>query len=121
MIDIAAVVFAVRYVIATPIVVEPAWINTAAAIAIPLLYEPFLTAYVFTIGQAVMGTRVRHFETMQRITLQKAYLRFVMKYFASIIGTAASQGRVRVWPYDDLRAIHDMQADTVVVNADSAR
>ena len=116
LIDLATVFGAVILIIERPLIMEPAAANLWAAIAFVLLYEPVLTASACTLGQAVMRTRVRHFESLEKITIGRSYLRFVTKYVASILGGASARGMVRVFPRGDSRAIHDQAADTVVVN-----
>lgn len=117
LVDLAVVFGAVSWIVQRPLIGEPSVANTLAAVSFALIYEPFLTAYACTVGQAVMSTRVRRFESLERITLGRSYVRFLTKYVASIVGGASSGGRVRVWPGGDLRALHDLTADTVVVNA----
>ncbi len=117
LIDLLAIFVGASFIIQRRLILEPEEANLWAAIAFVLLYEPVLTAYACTLGQAVMRTRVRHFESHDRISLGKSYLRFFMKYVASVIGGVSARGRVRVWPGDDLRAIHDQTAGTVVLNA----
>jgi uncharacterized RDD family membrane protein YckC len=116
LIDLGVIFGVVSFVIQQPIIAGSEAANLWAALAFVLLYEPVLTTYACTLGQAVMRTRVRHFETLQRVSLAKSYLRFFMKYVASFAGGASARGTVRVWPRQDLRAIHDQTADTVVVN-----
>ena len=121
LIDIAVIWLVVSFIIQRPLFVEPQAANYWASVVFILLYEPVLTTYLCTVGQALMATRIRHFETLERITISKAYLRFLLKYVASVIGAAASRGMVRVWARGDLRALHDLQAETVVINASAAR
>ena len=116
LIDMGVVFAVVGWIIQRPLVAAPGIANILAALAFALTYEPVLTAYACTVGQAVMGTRVRRVRSLQRISIGKSYVRFLMKYVASILGGATSGGRVRVWPRQDLRALHDQAADTVVVN-----
>jgi hypothetical protein len=63
--------------------------------------------------------RPRHFETLERISLGKSYLRFFMKYIASVAGGVGARGWDRAWPRSDLRTINDQTDDAVVVNANS--
>lgn len=117
--DLAVVFGAGSWIIQRPLLPEPEIANLWLALGFALIYEPVLTAYACTFGQAMMRTRVRRFESLERITLGQSYLRFLMKYVASIFGAASSGGRVRVWPRQDLRALHDQTADTVVVNVEA--
>ena len=124
LIDVGVVVALVVYILQAPLFPGSPWANTFVAVAVVLLYEPVLSAYLFTVGQALMGTRVRQSDTFLRISLGKAYKRFALKYIASILGAASApmaQGaaRVSVWPRGDHNAIHDLQAGTVVVRANA--
>jgi len=47
----------------------------------------------------------------------KAYLRLVLKYIVSILGAPTLIG---VWSGAEGRALHDLQAGTIVVDANSA-
>lgn len=117
LIDVVAMFFAASFIIQARLIAEPESGRLWLALAFVLLYEPVLTAYACTLGQAVMRTRVRRVESLDRITLGKSYVRFFMKYIASVFGAASTRGAVRVWPRADHRAIHDEAADTVVVTA----
>ena len=116
LIDIGVIFVAVSFIIQRPLIPESETANLWAALAFALLYEPVLTTYACTLGQVVMRTHVRQFESLRRVSLGKSYLRFFMKYVASVAGGASAGGTVRVWPRADLRAIHDQTADSVVVN-----
>lgn len=125
LIDLAVVIFVVTLVLRSAALADLLWLKIAIAIAVPLLYEPALTAYACTIGQAVMWTRVRDAQTLQRISLRKSYMRFFMKYVATIIGAGGAATApaiptvVPAFPDGGRRALHDLQAGTVVVSAGS--
>ena len=127
LIDIAVLVAFIAYVMGHPLIAGWPWANFAVAIAVVLLYEPVLSSRLCTLGQALMATRIRRAETLDRLSIGASYKRFALKYVASILG-AASAGvanapmgaggvRVSVWPHGDHRSIHDMQVGSVVVNA----
>ena len=88
----------------------PIQIKAASSAVLALLYEPYLTSSACTVGQLLMSTRIRHFQTHKRIGLRAAFLRFAAKY----VGTFAQARHAR---RDDLRTNHDLVADTIVVNA----
>lgn len=120
--DFGVVIALIVYVLQERIVPGGFWTNLIVAVAVPLLYEPALSAYVCTIGQALMATRIRRTDTLERMELGTSYKRFALKYVATIAGAAgapAAHGAagISVWPCGDHRAIHDLQAGTVVVNA----
>ena len=124
LIDISVVVALIVLICRTPLISDPYWANVLVAIAVALLYEPVFSAYLVTLGQALMGTRVRQVESLKRISMGAAYKRFAAKYIISVIGAAgapAARGAasVSVWPNGDHRAIHDLEAGTVVVNANA--
>src|SRR5262245_19298433 len=74
-----------------------------AAIAVAL-YEPFLTAFLFTVGQGVMRFRVRDLESGARVPLGRVYLRVVIKAVLGIVSFLTLPARA------DRRAIHDLAA-----------
>ena len=85
-----------------------------AAIAVAL-YEPFLTAFLFTVGQGVMRFRVRDLETGARVPLGRVYLRVVVKAVLGIVSFLTLPAR------RDRRAIHDLAAGTLVLEASDAK
>lgn len=117
LVDLAVVFGVAGWIIQASLVSGGQTVNLVIAAAFALVYEPVLTAVGCTVGQALMRTRVRQFESLGKVSLGKSYVRFLMKYVASILGAAGSGGRVRVWTQPDRRALHDQTADTVVVNA----
>jgi hypothetical protein len=127
LIDLAVVVSVILLVLRAPVPADLQWIRVVLAIAVPLLYEPILSAYACTVGQALMWTRVRDAETLQRIPLGKSYMRFVLKYIVSVVGAGGSVSapgiptHVSAFPDGGHRASHDLQAGTVVVSAGAAR
>jgi uncharacterized RDD family membrane protein YckC len=75
-----------------------------------LLYEPLLTWYACTPGQAIMRIRVRSSDTLGRISLDQAIGRVLMKYVCGVLscfGTAAAGTH---------RAVHDVLSGTIVVD-----
>jgi hypothetical protein len=129
LIDVGVLVGFVAYVVQHPPIAEWPAANVIIVIVVVLLYEPLLSSRLCTLGQALMATRVRRAETLERISIGASYKRFVLKYVASILGAAsagvasapmgAGGARVSVWPHGDHRAIHDMQVGSVVVNANA--
>jgi uncharacterized RDD family membrane protein YckC len=87
----------------------PIQIKASSSAVLALLYEPYLTSSACTVGQLLTGTRVRHFQTRERIGFRAAFLRFAAKY----VGTFAQARHAR---RDDLRANHDLLAETIVIN-----
>jgi len=82
--------------------------------AIVLLYEPMLTVFACTLGQALMRIRVRHDSTFARISVSQAYYRVFAKYFLGWISALTI-------PFQKRRqAIHDLVSDTLVIEARDA-
>jgi uncharacterized RDD family membrane protein YckC len=126
LIDLVIVIVVVALILQSSALADLQWLKIALAIAIPLLYEPVLSAYACTVGQALMWTRVRDTETLQRIPLRRAYVRFAMKYLATVVGAGGASSApgiptaVSAFPGGGHRSLHDLQAGTVVVHAGSA-
>jgi len=79
-------------------------------------YEPVLTSKACTIGQAVVGIRVRsHRDRSHRVTLGRAYLRTLVKLFLGAYSFFA-MGFNR-----ERRALHDFASGTIVLAAEEAR
>jgi len=76
-----------------------------------LFYEPMLTTYACTFGQAIMRIRVRSKEGLKRVRLDQAFGRMIVKYLLGIVSFLTVPARA------DRRAIHDLAADTIVIEA----
>ena len=116
-VDAAVLVFAAYLMVSVLLESASLGVKALAVAGLALLYEPFLTALACTLGQAVFGTRVRHYDSLQKITLKQSFLRFFAKYVANVFGGVGAGGLHRARPSKDLRAIHDVTADTIVIDA----
>jgi|GEM_PF-492975 len=78
------------------------------------VYEPLCTSQICTLGQKIMGVRVRRYPSMERISLLMAYTRIIIKALLGIL-------TFFTLPFSkNRRAIHDMAARSIVVfNKDS--
>jgi len=77
-----------------------------------LLYEPVLTAFACTLGQRVIGIRVRRAaDPSRRITLPAAFLRWVVKLLLGFISFFSMRASNR------FRALHDFAAGSIMINA----
>jgi hypothetical protein len=125
LIDLVVVIFFITIIIRSSALADLPWLKVVLAIAVPLTYEPILSAYAFTIGQALLWTRIRDAETLRRIPLQKAYLRWVLKYIVSVVGAGGAPSAAGIptsvsgFPDGGHRALHDLQSGTVVVSVGS--
>ena len=75
------------------------------------IYEPVFTSRFCTLGQKIMGIRVRNIDTYKHISIPAAYLRYAVKMvlgFYSFISIPSSKQR---------RALHDFATDTIVIMA----
>jgi hypothetical protein len=74
------------------------------------LYEPILTVYSATIGQQLMGIRVRNINNPEkRINLLQAYIRLIVKWMLGWMSF------ITINFNDHHRAIHDMAGSSVVI------
>jgi uncharacterized RDD family membrane protein YckC len=78
-------------------------------------YEPILTAFLCTAGQAVMRFRVRDVATQARVPIWRLYIRVVVKALLGMVSFLTLPARA------DRRAIHDFAAKTLVVEASEPR
>jgi uncharacterized RDD family membrane protein YckC len=76
-----------------------------------LLYEPMLTTYACTLGQALMRIRVRTPDGLKRVRLDQAIGRMIVKYLLGMISFLTVPAR------KDRRAIHDLSSGTIVIEA----
>lgn len=78
-----------------------------------LVYEPLLTVYSATIGQRMMGIRVRDVNNpANRIGILRAYIRLVVKWYLGWLSFIT----INFNPQH--RAIHDMASASVVIKID---
>lgn len=85
-------------------------IRITVLISMALLYEPLLTAYSSTIGQKIMGIRVRDArDPSKRIDLVQSYFRCFTKGFLGWLSF------VTIHFNPEHRAIHDLVASSVMI------
>lgn len=73
------------------------------------VYEPLCTSQRCTLGQKIMGVRVRRYPSMERISILMAYTRITVKALLGILSFFTL-------PFSkNRRAIHDMAASSIVV------
>ncbi|MGO9935571.1 MAG: RDD family protein [Steroidobacteraceae bacterium] len=77
------------------------------------LYEPLLTRYLCTPGQFLMNIRVRTEPEIERVLVLRTFLRLFVKYILGIISF------VFMPAHRQKRALHDLAADTIVIDAHS--
>lgn len=73
------------------------------------IYEPFCTSKLCTLGQKIMGIRVRSVGTYERISIISAYMRIIVKILLGIISFFTipfTRGK---------RGIHDFAANSIVI------
>lgn len=77
------------------------------------IYEPLCTSKFCTLGQKVMGVRIKKNITYENISIPQAYLRIIAKIFFGIVSfftVPVTEGK---------RAIHDFAVGSIVIYADS--
>lgn len=85
-------------------------IMIGSALAFSLLYEPMLTAYSATIGQRIVGIRVRSIDNVSKnISLPQAFSRVIVK---DLLGWASF---VTIHFNREHRAIHDFAGSSVMI------
>ena len=114
LLDFAFLISALILIAKTGVTPESeAWVLSVFG-ALVLLYEPVLTTYWCTLGQAVMRMRVRDEKTLERIGLSQAYSRTFVKYFLGWVSFLTL-------PFQQRRqAIHDLFTNTLVIEARDA-
>ncbi|MCB9509964.1 MAG: RDD family protein [Deferribacteres bacterium] len=90
-----------------------ATIRIGVVLAMIFIYEPLCTSKFHTLGQGLMGIRVRKGSNHQRISIPAAYARIVIKIFLGIISFVTI-------PFSrDKKGIHDFVVDSIVIHAPS--
>ncbi len=75
-----------------------------------LTYEPVLTTRSGTIGQRVMGIRVRDgHDPFKKISLLSSYIRFIVKVLLGLVSF------ITIHRNEQKRALHDLAAVSVMV------
>lgn len=89
---------------------EMGWIKGVVWVSLLFVYEPVCIVFGCTLGNYVVGIRVRKFKNpTEKINLLQSYIRFVSKILLGIV----SFFTVTADKYK--RAIHDMIVDSVVI------
>lgn len=85
-------------------------IRISSFVILSILYEPVLTAYGHTLGQRIMGIRVRNVsDPSKRINILQSYIRFVVKNFFGWISF------ITIHFNREHRAIHDFAGSSVMI------
>lgn len=88
---------------------EVAWLRVGIIATIVLFYEPVFTSRSCTLGQKLLGVRVRRSDDLSPISIFQAYARLVVKFllgWISFLSLAFNYER---------RAIHDFAVGSVVI------
>ena len=91
---------------------SPDWLHAAVFIGIWVLYEPLCTSLGSTLGNYLMGIRVRKYDDPEnRINFLQAIVRYAIKIFLGWISFLTMHRN------EERRAIHDLMAGSVMINA----
>jgi uncharacterized RDD family membrane protein YckC len=86
------------------------WARAAIILGLFLVYEPVLTSRRCTVGQYLMGVRVRRATNLGRISVPAAYARIFVKWLLGIISFLTIPfNRTR-------RGLHDFACGSVVID-----
>jgi uncharacterized RDD family membrane protein YckC len=75
------------------------------------IYEPFCTSQFCTLGQKIMGIRIRKASNYERISILQAYIRIIVKIFLGFYSFFT------IISSDKKRAVHDYAAGSIVIEA----
>lgn len=88
----------------------PGWTKALLFVAVWILYEPLCTAYGATLGNYLMGIRVRNVnDYSQKISLPYAFVRVFVKGFFGIYSFVSVHFNPR------RRALHDLAANSIML------
>jgi len=114
-IDSMAVILIVVLIGKTDVFQGKGELGAIVFVLVALSYEPILTTFLCTAGQAVMRFRVRDAETRGRVPITRLYLRVIVKGLLGVISFLTLPAR------RDRRAIHDLAANTLVIEASDTK
>jgi uncharacterized RDD family membrane protein YckC len=80
-----------------------------------VVYEPLCNRYAMTVGQFLMRFRVRTVQGHKRVPLWRGFIRVITKYLLGVISF------IRMPIQKERRALHDMIAGTIVLEARDAQ
>ena len=86
--------------------------SPAVLFFLALLYEPVFTSGFCTLGQWLLGYRVRTLEQLERIGILQACWRYLLKIPLGVLSIFVISAR---W---DHRALHDLGSNTIAVSTD---
>ena len=87
----------------------PNWLRITLLAGLFVVYEPICVALGATVGNLMMGIRVReHSEPTQKITLTQSYIRYLAKIFLGAISFFTIHSNPQ------RRAIHDLISGSVM-------
>jgi uncharacterized RDD family membrane protein YckC len=88
----------------------PDWIRISLFALLFVAYEPLCTTLCFTLGNFIMGIRVRKDEnTTKRINIFQAIIRYIFKCMLGWVSFLTIHGNAKK------RAIHDMITGSVMI------
>ncbi|MET3135586.1 putative RDD family membrane protein YckC [Oxalobacteraceae bacterium GrIS 1.11] len=115
LIDVIVVIALVGFISTLPITDSKNISGITIFIVVIAVYEPILTVFSCTIGQLVMCIRVRSSQDQVRIGFIRALFRTFVKYCLGIISFLSMPAQ------RERRAMHDLVAGTLVLNAKDAK
>jgi uncharacterized RDD family membrane protein YckC len=87
----------------------PGWVRGVLFIGLWFVYEPLCITLGRTLGQFIMGLRVRRYEKENsRINIFQSYIRFALKFFLGWISF------LTIHTNPQRRAIHDLGSNSVM-------
>ena len=84
-------------------------VRITAGIIMLFLYEPLFTSKLCTLGQKIMGIRIRKFDNYQKLSFPAAVLRVFIKGLLGFISLFT------IIFSEEKRAIHDLASDSIVI------
>jgi uncharacterized RDD family membrane protein YckC len=111
LVDLAVIITAIYWCAKLPFYRPDSALGTAVCLAVVAIYEPLLTAYACTLGQALMRFRIRTADLQKRPGMARAYIRVSVKYALGLLSFLTLPAR------RDRRAVHDLAAGTIVIDA----
>ena len=109
-IDLLVILFVFFLYAKSPLYDASASVSATWPLWLYVVYEPVCNRYATTVGQLLMGFRVRTYKEHRRVPLWRGLVRLVTKYLLGAISF------IKMPVHKQRRALHDIISGTIVVS-----
>jgi uncharacterized RDD family membrane protein YckC len=113
LIDVIAILFLFYLYAKSPLSQTATGASATWPLWLFVVYEPICNRYATTLGQLLMGFRVRTFQGERKVPLWRGFVRLFTKYILGAISF------IRMPIHKQRRALHDIISGTIAINTGS--